>query len=104
MANNDLYPSTSPYNQTSIVDGNYLDVMITRPIPLDPTDVEYIVPPVYEFRPDMLAYDMYGDSRLWWVIAARNPNVLGPDPYFNLIAGIKIYLPKLSTLKNVLGI
>lgn len=104
MASNSLYPATSPYNITNVVDGNYLDVMIARPIPLDPTDVEYIIPAVYANRPDLLAYDMYGDSRLWWVLAARNPNVLGPDPYFNMIAGITIYLPKLSTLKNILGI
>jgi len=104
MASNDLYPATSPYNITNVVDGNYLDVMIQRPIPFNPSDVEYIVPKVYEYRPDLLAYDMYGDSRLWWVLAARNPNVLGPDPYFNLISGITIYLPTLSTLKNVLGI
>lgn len=104
MASNNLYPATSPYNTTNIVDGNYLDVMIARPIPLDPTDVEFIVPSVYENRPDLLAYDIYGDSRLWWVLAARNPNVLGPDPYFNLVAGITIYLPKLSTLKSILGL
>ena len=104
MASNDLYPATSPYFQTSVFNNNYLDVMIYRAIPIDPTDVEYVVPKVYENRPDLLAYDMYGDSRLWWVIAARNPNRLGPDPYFNLISGMTIYLPKLSSLKNVLGI
>jgi hypothetical protein len=52
----------------------------------------------------MLANDLYSDSRLWWVFAARNPNVLGPDPYFNFVSGISIYIPKLDTLKQVLGI
>jgi hypothetical protein len=59
---------------------------------------------VYEFRPDLLAYDLYGDSKLWWVFAERNPNRLGEDPYFDFKTGVGIYVPKLSTLKTVLGI
>jgi hypothetical protein len=59
---------------------------------------------VYEFRPDLLAYDLYNDSRLWWVFAERNPNKLGYDPYFDLVAGIEIYIPKMGTLAQVLGI
>jgi hypothetical protein len=59
---------------------------------------------VYEFRPDLLAYDLYGDSKLWWVFAVRNPNRLGEDPYFNFTSGLEIYVPKLDTLKAALGI
>lgn len=59
---------------------------------------------VYEYRPDLLAYDLYGDSRLWWVFAERNPNKLGEDPYFNFTTGTGIYIPRLDTLTTVLGI
>jgi hypothetical protein len=38
------------------------------------------------------------------VFAARNPNKLGPDPYFNLVAGIEIYVPNFATLQLALGI
>ena len=62
------------------------------------------ITPVYQFRPDLLAYDLYGDSRLWWVFAARNPNILGPDPYFNMVSGLQIYVPSQNTLQRVLGI
>jgi hypothetical protein len=103
MSNN-LYPSTSPYNQADIVNNQYLDVMINRPIPKLASDVYYSLPKVYEFRPDLLAYDLYNDARLWWVFAARNPNTLGADPYFDFVAGVRIYIPKMSTLKQVLGI
>ncbi len=58
---------------------------------------------VYEFRPDMLAYDLYADSRLWWVFAQRNPNTL-KDPYFDFVAGVSIYLPKADLLKQLLGL
>jgi hypothetical protein len=52
----------------------------------------------------LLAYHLYNDSRLWWVFAARNPNRLGFDPYFDFVAGIQIYIPKLETLRQYLGI
>ena len=51
----------------------------------------------------MLAYDLYTDARLWWVFASRNPNLLGPDPYFNFTAGLGIYIPTLTTIQTVLG-
>lgn len=100
---NSIYPSTSPYYLTNITNDQTLDVMNNRPIPKYSSDVYYSLPKVYEFRPDLLAYDLYGDSRLWWVFAARNPNLLGNDPYFDLVAGIRIYIPKMETLKQVLG-
>jgi hypothetical protein len=101
---NTIYPATSPYSVTGVVNKKFLDFMVNRPIPSFASDIYYTIPPVYEYRPDMLANDLYSDSRLWWVFAARNPNVLGPDPYFNFVSGISIYIPKLDTLKQVLGI
>jgi hypothetical protein len=102
MAINNLYPATSPYNQTGIVNGNFLDIMIDRPIIKDPSDIYWTVTPTYEYRPDLLAFDMYADSRLWWVFASRNPNAL-KDPLFDFKIGLGIYLPKPEMLKQVLG-
>ena len=104
MANNGIYPRTSPYFQTGVFDKQFLDVMTNRPIPRDPSDAEFVVTVQYEFRPDLLAHDLYDDPKLWWVFAQRNPNQLGPDPYFNFKSGIKIYLPRMDTLRRVLGI
>jgi len=101
---NSVYPATSPYYLTNISNDKYLDVLTYRPIPKLASDVFYTLPKVYEFRPDILAYDLYGDARLWWVFAERNPNKLGYDPYFDFVAGIEIFIPKMSTLKQVLGI
>jgi hypothetical protein len=103
MAINSLYPATSPYYNTDIVNNNYLDIMINIPIPMVPSDIYFKITQVYEYRPDLLAYDLYADSRLWWVFAQRNPNRL-KDPYFDFVAGISIYLPKLELLKQVLGL
>ncbi len=104
MSLNNIYPATSPYNFTPISNGKYLDFLNYRVIPRNQNDVYYELPAVYQYRPDLLAFDLYRDPRLWWVFAARNPNVLGPDPYFNFKTGIKIYIPKLDTLKAYLGI
>lgn len=102
MSQNNLYPSTSPYNLSTIFNADFLDVMVNRPIPMNPSDVYYTIPAVYEYRPDMLAYDLYNDPKLWWVFAQRNPNRL-KDPLFDFTAGLGIYVPKLDTLKAVLG-
>lgn len=104
MANQNLYPATSPYFNTNVVENKFLDVMNYTPIPMNPSDVYYTILPVYEYRPDLLAYDLYNDANLWWVFASRNPNVLGPDPYFNFKAGTSIYIPTLDVLSVVLGI
>lgn len=100
---NGVYPPTSPYYVTDIVNRKYLDVWINRPIPSLGSDVYWMVTPVYEYRPDLLAYDLYNDSRLWWVFAQRNPNKL-KDPYFDFVTGVQIYLPKMDTLKLSLGL
>lgn len=98
-----LYPPTSPYYRTEIVNQTYLDVMINRPIPADPTDVYWAITPGYNLRPDLLAYDLYNNGALWWVFAQRNPNKL-KDPLFDFISGVRIYIPKLSTLQSALKI
>jgi len=103
MAINNTYPASSPYYSTSVVNNQFLDVMVNRQIPMQPSDILWTIVPVYEYRPDLLAYDLYTDSRLWWVFASRNPNRL-KDPYFDFVAGVQIYLPTLTVLKQVLGI
>ena len=103
MANNNIYPATSPYNATGVVNSKFLDIMVNRTIPMQPSDVYWEITEVYQYRPDLLAYDLYSDSRLWWVFAQRNPNRL-KDPYFDFVTGLGIYLPKADFLKQLLGL
>jgi hypothetical protein len=97
------YPATSPYASTAVVNYEYLDVMVNRPINADPTDQYWQITAGYNLRPDLLASDMYNDSRLWWVFAQRNPNKL-KDPLFDFTTGTGIYLPTLQTLTSSLGL
>lgn len=96
-----MYSKNSPYYITPIV-GAYLDILNLRNIPNIKNDVEFTVTSQYANRPDLLAYDLYGDSNLWWVFAVRNKDVI-KDPIYDLYAGQVIYLPQKATLQSVLG-
>ena len=96
------YPSSSPYYLTETYRNQFLDIMIDRPIPKDPMDIYWQITQTYSLRPDLLAFDLYNDAGLWWVFAQRNPNRL-KDPVFDFKPGIKIYIPKKTTLQAALG-
>ena len=98
MAN---YDSTTPYYNTGYSQF-FLDVMQNRSIPKSGDDTIMLINQTYQYRPDLLAYDLYSTPNLWWVFYQRNPNTLTAPP-LDFKAGVQIYLPKLSTLRNVLG-
>jgi len=95
------YESTSPYFNTSYTQF-YLDVMVNRPIPKDQDDLPFVITQTYQYRPDMLAFDLYQTPTLWWVFYQRNPNTLQAPP-LDFKTGTTIYLPKISTLQQTLG-
>lgn len=95
------YDTTSPYYNTPYTQF-YLDKMVNRPIPVQNDDLTFTINLTYQYRPDLLAYDLYGNAGLWWVFYQRNPNTLTKPP-FDFVADTFIYLPKISTLKSVLG-
>ena len=95
------YDPTSPYFATGITQF-YLDPMVNRPIPKYPDDLQFEINQTYQYRPDLLAYDLYETSTLWWVFYQRNPNALQAPP-LDFKIGTRIYLPKLSTLRSTLG-
>lgn len=96
------YKKNSPYYKTSNY-GSFLDVWTARKIRKLESDVKYTIDKSYQYRPDLLAHDLYGDSGLWWVFAARNPNII-KDPVFDFRPGATIRLPKKETLVNDLGL
>ena len=95
------YSRTSPYFNTTQNEIN-LETFVPRPITSEDDDQSYTIERTYAYRPDLLAFDLYGSPRLWWVFAQRNPNAL-KDPVFDFVSGKRIFLPKLSTLKDTLG-
>lgn len=99
MAN---YSQLSPWSSTT-QNNLYLELLNIRPVPAEDDDYLYSIENQYKNRPDLLAYDLYGDAKLWWVFVQRNMEVLR-DPIFDFEPGVQIYLPKASNLKRYLGV
>lgn len=96
------YSRTSPYSNTETF-AFFLDVANIPVIPYDPSDTAYRIDNIYEHRPDLLAFDLYGDTALWWVFSVRNPNVL-QDPIYDFLPGATIFIPNKDTLTAALGL
>lgn len=96
------YRNDSPYANT-LGYSYYLDILTARHIPAYRDDVLHTLTTVHQNRPDLLAYDLYKNSNLWWVFQARNPNAF-EDPIWDFRAGIKFYIPKKDTIETALGI
>ncbi len=85
------------YSKTEIKDF-YLDL---AKIPTSAAMVEsksleqHVVTPRQQYRPDLLSYDLYGNSNYWWTIVLLNRDQL-KDPIRNLTAGtvLRVVSPK----------
>jgi hypothetical protein len=99
MAN---YAKTSPWADTN-QNNFYLDLLEIRPVPSEPDDFRYVIENQYKHRPDLLAYDVYGNAKLWWVFVQRNMSVI-KDPIYDFEPGVVIYLPKKTNLEKFLGV
>jgi hypothetical protein len=87
------YRPDSNYRITPIVNNKYLDIY-TSPI-INTSDFEttnIIIENKFNNRPDLLAYNLYGNSKLWWVFAEFNPDTL-IDPIIDFVGGMKITVP-----------
>ena len=96
------YTKSSPWSATQ-QNNLHLELLEIRPVPAEPDDYKYVIENQYTHRPDLLAYDLYGNPKLWWVFVQRNMSVL-KDPIYDFEPGTTIYLPKRSNLEKFLGV
>ncbi len=96
------YSATSPYFTTPEY-SEYLDVLSPRTITAERDDHSYTIERTYAYRPDLLAYDLYGSPRLWWVFAQRNPDEI-EDPIYDFKPGVTIQLPKAENVAKDIGV
>jgi hypothetical protein len=89
MANS--FKDTSQYLLTPIKNW-YLDLWAPRTISKSEFDKIIIIPAAFDQRPDLLSQQEYGTSRLWWVFAMRNPDLI-IDPINDFVAGLEIFIP-----------
>lgn len=96
------YIQSSPYANTP-QNNLYLELLEIRSVPAEDDDYQYVIENQYRHRPDLLAYDLYGNPKLWWVFVQRNMSVLR-DPIYDFEPGTVILLPKKSNLEKFLGV
>lgn len=88
------YNNASNYNKTSM-NKKYLNVYnptLTREtLSIETKTIK--IQSKYDRRPDLLANDLYGNSRVWWVFAHYNREEL-KDPLHDFRAGMTIVIPK----------
>ena len=99
MAN---YSNTSPYFETEMR-ATYLEVLNPRTLTAEEDDQSYTIERTYAYRPDLLAYDLYGTPRLWWVFTQRNPDQI-EDLIYDFKPGVTIKLPKKENVLKDLGL
>lgn len=96
-----MYKHPSPYAKTKIVNGT-LDFLEFIDIPLYSDDIRFEITEKYAHRPDLLAYELYGDTKLWWVFAVRNKEVI-KDSIYDFTSGQIIFIPKIETINRAMG-
>lgn len=96
------YSKASPWHNTFITQ-DVLEILSIRPVAAEADDFVYTIETQYNYRPDLLSYDLYGTPKLWWVFIQRNMDIL-QDPIYDFRAGVEIYIPKKSGLFKVLGL
>jgi hypothetical protein len=97
-----IYDSSSHYSKTK-QNRFYLDLLVPRPVPSEKDDFVYTIESQYNHRPDLLAFDLYGDAKLWWVFVQRNMEII-KDPIYDFETGVTIQIPKESNLRKFLGV
>ena len=93
------YRTDSLYRDTQL-DDQYLDVLDVNSIDIDNTTTTTItLDAKYNEKPDLLAYDLYGNAKLWWVFALFNQDEL-VDPILDFKTDLKIKILQIVKILN----
>lgn len=85
------YKSNSVYKKTP-ANKKYLENYVP-PVQISANNTEIItLESKYKHRPDLLAYDRYGDANLWWIFILYNRNTI-VDSIYDFEPGIKLRVP-----------
>ena len=79
----------------------YLDVVTIPSVDLG--QGEYVqVPPECENRIDLFSYQQYKTSRLWWIIALANADIIA-DPIWDFKSGMTVFVPRNGVIGENFG-
>jgi hypothetical protein len=74
--------------------------MSKRVIPPNANDRIISIDAKYNLRPDLFANDYFGSPRLWWILVARNMDVL-IDPIADFKTGVQIFVPNSDIVQDL---
>tara|TARA_B100001057_G_scaffold428706_1_gene454367 strand:+ start:1562 stop:1846 length:285 start_codon:yes stop_codon:yes gene_type:complete len=87
------YKPDSLYRNTNTIDNKFLDTLSIDDIDIDNTTTRSVKLELkHNQKPDLLAFELYGNAKLWWVFAIFNQNKL-KDPIIDFKEGITIKVP-----------
>ena len=87
-------PFSSPYKRTRLFvrrGRSFFGIWNPPPVPLDGDEEQVVVEPGFEGQLDLFADAVYGDRRLWRIIAQANRIDF---PLRDVVAGMKLIIPK----------
>jgi hypothetical protein len=87
-----VFKRTSHLRATPITNG-YADLYVPPIVPDFSRVDDFTITQKYVNRPDLLAYELYGDARFWWLFAVYNKNAI-VDPINDFTLGKKIVVPR----------
>lgn len=64
---------------------------------IDSSSIKYTIPLKYQYRPDLIAAEFYGDPKLWWVLVYANKMNNCPEDFFSTNI---ITIPNPNKVKN----
>ena len=102
--NNKLYFRNSRYLRNIDIDtdtnGNYIPMMLEiGELPKSQNDIYVQVTSGFEYRLDLISFEVYGTTKLWWAIAlANNKSDLLTFPQ----SGDTIRVPSINTVQRYL--
>ena len=91
--------NTNPYFKTPTTEF-YKDILVMPEIEKSPDDREIEIPSEYQYRPDKMAKDLYGEERYWYAFMLRNRDLI-EDPIYDFVAGLKIRIPSERAVKGI---
>jgi hypothetical protein len=93
------YKRNSHLRATPVANG-YTSIYVPPLVPDFTQADDFTVTQKYVKRPDLLSYDLYGDSNFWWVFVLYNRNLI-LDPINDLTLGKKIIVPRRNFIAGI---
>lgn len=62
-------------------------------------DVYYTIPKQYQYRPDLISFNFYGNSKLYWVLIYANKFGNSPEDFKE---GVTIRVPSYKRVRELL--